>query len=188
MPPPPPRPDPYANPPSDTSFEVVNGVAVEKAMSVFDQVVGGIVHGHLAAFAGQSGLGRAFVETMFAIPRSGNDRKPDAGFVSFDRWPKARGVPRRNAWPVAPDLAVEVISPSEKGFDILGKLHEYFAGGVRSVWLLWPNVGQVYCYSSPTAVRILSRADELAGDPVVPGFRVPVADLFPPAEDDPPAA
>lgn len=114
-----------------------------------------------------------------------NDRKPDVAFVSFQRWAQSRAIPKVNAWPVAPDLAVEVISPTDKMFDVFDKLREYFDGGVQQVWHVLSNVEQLHVYTSPTAVRILTRADVLAGDPVVPGFRMPVADLFPPSAPNP---
>jgi Uma2 family endonuclease len=84
-----------------------------------------------------------------------------------------------NAWAVAPDLVVEVISPNDKAFDVIEKLREYFAGGVRQVWQVYSNTEQVMIFDSPRSARILSRGDELIGDPVVPGFRVKLADLFP---------
>lgn len=177
----PPRPDPYDRD-GDGLFEVVRGVRVEKTMSALEQTIASLLIGRLEPFCRENRLGRAFVETMFAIPQSGNDRKPDVAFVSFQRWAVDRPVPRSNAWPVAPDLAVEVISPTDKGFDIVAKIGEYFAGGVRQVWQVWSNVEQVWVFDSPAAVRILTRADVLTGDPVVPGFRMPLADLFPLAE------
>lgn len=74
--------------------------------------------------------------------------------------------------------------------EAFGRIDRAFAGGVNAVWVVFPNVKLVYCYTSPTTVRILSRGDELTGDPVVPGFRLPLADLFPPPDDPnpPPAA
>ena len=56
---------------------------------------------------------------------------------------------------------------------------------LRQVWHVYSNVEQVLVFTSPTAVRVLTRADELAGDPVVPGFRLPVAALFPPSAPAP---
>src|SRR5947207_655755 len=156
---PPPRPrerdpngDPYADPPADSLFEVVNGVRVEKAMSAFEQYIAGILFSRLAQHVQAHRLGWAFVETKFAIPGSGNDRQPDAGFLSYGRWPNNRGIPKTNAWPVAPDLVVDVISPTDKGFDIAAKRHEYFDGGVLAVWHIWSNVEEVHCWDSPDAV------------------------------------
>jgi Uma2 family endonuclease len=159
---------------------VVNGVRVEKRMSAFEQFIAGLLHVRLGEYCRDNPVGYPLVETMFAIPGSGNDRKPDVAFVSFQTWPAARGIPTTNAWPVAPDLAVEVVSPTDRMFDVFAKLDEYFRGGVRQVWLVLSNVEQVLVFTSPAAVRILTRTDELAGDPLIPGFRLPVAELFPP--------
>lgn len=188
MTPPPKRPvparvDPYENPPTDTSFEVIDGVIVEKTMSAFEQYIAGLLFSPLQQHCLAADIGRAFIETKFHIPGTRNDRQPDVAFLSYERWAKDRPASRRNAWPIAPDLAVEFISPTDRMFSVFEKLEEYFIAGVREVWHVLSNTGKVYCYSSPTQVRILTRADELTGDPVVPGFRMALADLFPPAED-----
>lgn len=180
----PPPADPYAAD-GERLFEVVRGVRVEKTTSVYEQVLASLLFTPLDNHCRASQLGRAVFETMFAIPGSGNDRKPDVAFVSFQRWAQNRPIPRVNAWPVAPDLAVEVISPTDKMFDVFDKLKEYFDAGVQQVWHILSNVELVHCYTSPTASRILARGDELTGDPVVPGFRMPVADLFPPSAPAP---
>ena len=177
--------DPYEDAPTDVSFEVVNGVRVEKNMSFYEQFIANYLHELLGPFCRANGLGWAVSDSTFRMPGSRNDRRPDVAFVSFARWPRERGIPRARAIAVAPDLAVEVVSPTDVMFDVLDKLHEYFRCGVRQVWLLFSNVEQVYVYTSPTAVRILSRVDTLTADDLLPGFAVPVADLFPPAEEEP---
>jgi Uma2 family endonuclease len=177
--------DPYEDAPPDMLFEVVNGVRVEKQMGVYEQFIGSRLHELLAPFCRQNGLGHAVIETDFRMPGTMNGRKPDVAFVSLVRWPGP--IPRVRAWAVAPDLAVEVVSPTDMMFDVIDKLHEYFRCGVRQAWLVFSNVEQVYAYTSPTAVRILGREDTLTADDVLPGFAVPVADLFPPAEPLPPA-
>jgi Uma2 family endonuclease len=178
------HPDPYTD--GDGRFEVVKGVRVEKPpMSVFEQKIASLLLGRLEPFCRENQLGHALVETSFRIPGSGNDRKPDVASVSFQRWSATRGTPRANAWPIAPDLAVEVISPTDKAFDVMEKVREYFAGGVREVWHIYSNVELVLVFTSPTTVRILTKADELTGDPIVPGFRMALADLFPLAEATP---
>ena len=65
--------------------------------------------------------------------------------------------------------------------EVMEKVEEYFRAGIPSVWLILPLQERVYAYTSPTAVRILSRGDDLT-DPVLPGFRLPLADLFPPPD------
>jgi Uma2 family endonuclease len=169
--------DPYAD--GDRLFEVVKGVRVEKHMGLIENLIASVFIGRLEPFCRTNQLGHAVMETLFEIPGSDNDRKPDVAFVSFQRWPANRPLPRVNAWPVAPDLAVEVISPTDKAFDVIEKVQEYFSGGVRQVWHIYSHVEQVFIFTSPTQVRVLTRADELTAEPLVPGFRMPMADLFP---------
>lgn len=177
---PPASPDPYATD-GETLFEVVGGVRVEKVMGLVENLIASRLYGQLYLYCRDHPHGHAVIETMFALPGSGNDRKPDVAFVSYQSWPQDRPIPRVNAWPVAPDLAVEVISPTDRAFDVIDKVREYFVAGVRQVWHVYSHVEQVFVFTSPTAVRVLTRADELTGDPVVPGFRLPLADLFPPS-------
>jgi Uma2 family endonuclease len=151
-------------------------------MGLIENLIASILHGRLAPFCRDSQLGLAVIETMFKIPGSGNDRKPDVAFVSNHTWPPHRPIPRVNAWAIVPDLIVEVISPTDKAFDVMEKLKEYFEGGVRQVWQVYSNLEQVFIFDSPRSARILGRVDELTGEPVVPGFRMLLADLFPATE------
>jgi Uma2 family endonuclease len=98
-------------------------------------------------------------------------------FVSYPRWPEDH-VPRAEAWDVVPDLAVEVISPTNLAEEIDDKLTDYFAAGVRMVWVLFPGSGRLYVYRSPEQVAGLDRSDELDGGDVLPGFRLPITTLF----------
>jgi Uma2 family endonuclease len=171
--------DPYADGNGDRLFEVVRGVRLEKNMGVLQNMIAATLYGFLAPFCRDRGLGRAAIETMFAIPGSGNDRKPDVAFVSFQRWPNDREIPEVNAWPIAPELAVEVISPTDRAFDVMDKVAEYFDGGVQQVWHVYSKTRRVLIFSSPTTIRVLTDADELTGEPILPGFRIRVVDLFP---------
>lgn len=182
-----PKIDPYVDAPPDVSFEVVDGVRVEKPMSLVEQMMAGWLFGRLEPYCRENGIGHAAIETTFAIPGSGNDRKPDVAFVSYRTWPRTRPIPRVNAWRAVPELAVEIVSPTDRAFDVLDKVAEYFAGGVQTVWLVYSHLEQVHVFTSPTAVRILTRADDLTGDPIIPGFRLPLADLFPPPAPEPAA-
>jgi Uma2 family endonuclease len=171
--------DPYAE--SERSFEIVKGKLVEKHMGLIESLIASLLQARLGLFCRDHRLGRV-MKTPFAIPGSGNDRKPDVAYVSYQTWAANRQIPRVNAWVVVPDLAVEVISPTDKAFDVIDKVREYFAGGVRQVWHVYSNVEQVLIFDSPSSVRILNRSDELIGDPVVPGFRMQLVDLFSLAE------
>lgn len=163
---------------ADKLYEVVSGVRVTKVRNVYACVLAGDLSWHLRKWNRARPSGLVTAHAMYALP--GHDLRPDVSFVSFDRWPPTRRVPRVEAWPVVPDVAAEVAGPNE-GYGLMPtKLATYFAAGVRSVWLIDPEEELVYAHFSPTVVRVLSRGDELT-DSVLPGFRLPVADLFPPS-------
>jgi Uma2 family endonuclease len=105
-------------------------------------------------------------------------RRPDVAFVSYQRWPRNRRVPRAEAWDVVPDLAVEVVSPSNTAEEILAKIREYFQASCLRLWVVYPAEEMVYVYQSPTQLRVLTRNDNLEGEDFLPGFRLPLAELF----------
>ena len=118
-------------------------------------------------------------ETGFILQRDPDVvRAPDAAFVASGRIPET-GVPV-GYWPFAPDLAVEVVSPSDRLADVHAKIVDYLAAGTRLVWLVEPETRMVHVYRSVRQVDVLGTADDLDGGDVLPGFRTPVQHLFPP--------
>ena len=118
-------------------------------------------------------------EMLFLIDAPRNiQRRPDVSFVSYQRWPKGKPVPGTQAWEVVPELAVEVISPTNGANEVIGKVEDYFACGVQRVWVIYSLYSKVYDYSSATSVQILTRADRLSGGDVLPGFELPLSELF----------
>jgi Uma2 family endonuclease len=164
----------------DTLYEVVNGRRVEKPpLGFYECGIASLLHYYLQHFAKTTGVGRARMETMFRIdPTRGLERRPDVAFVSYQRWPKNRKMGPGNAWEVIPELATEVISPTNSAAEVAIKINEYFRAGVQLVWVVYPILGQVYVYTAATQVHILERQDELDGGNALPGFRLPVAALF----------
>jgi hypothetical protein len=79
-------------------------------------------------------------------------------------------------------LTLHVAKGTTVGY-LFDRVDAAFAGGVNAVWVVFPNVEHVYCYSSSTDVHILSRGEELTGEPIVPGFRLALNDLFPPPDE-----
>ena len=167
----------------DELYEMVNGERVVKLMGTYENMLAGVLFNALCNHANTNQLGRATIEVLFDLPNLDADLRPDVGFVSFARWPQTRRPPRANAWPVVPELAAEVVSPNDDVDDVMEKVEDYFRAGVQAVWLVLPRQERVYVYASPTDVRILARGDDLTGDPVVPGFRLAVNDLFPPPDE-----
>ena len=71
-----------------------------------------------------------------------------------------------------------MIRPSDPAIAVIEKIHEYFQAGVELVWVIYPEAREVYIYESPVNVRVLTRADVLDGGAVLPGFQLPLGELF----------
>ncbi|MCE2514205.1 MAG: Uma2 family endonuclease [Acidobacteria bacterium] len=116
-------------------------------------------------------------ETGFVLRRSPDVvRAPDAAFVAGARIPKT-GIPR-SYWPFAPDLAVEVPSPSDRASDVQAKIADYFSAGTRLVWIVEPATRTVRVFRSPQDMEVIREGGELSGGDVLPGFRCAVQRLF----------
>ena len=158
-------------------YEIVNGNIEEKEMA-------GARHGRVGArlisrvnlFVEENNLGGVYTEsTMFRV--GANNRMPDISFVAAARLPP-EGDPA-GEWDIAPDLAVEIISPNDVYSKVRAKVYEYFAAGVSEVWLVEPEFSTVTVYFSPTQNAILTEDDDLTSQ-LLPGFRCRVGDIFPP--------
>lgn len=123
-------------------------------------------------------LGRGFgAETGFLIATDPDTvRAPDLAFIRNERLP-AGGIPKTYL-ATAPDLAAEVISPSDTYAEVEEKVLQWLAAGVELVWVLNPRTRTVTVHSRSEGVKILSEADELTGGAVLPGFSCRVSELF----------
>ena len=132
----------------------------------------------LRPFVRERGLGRVFAAgTGFRLSTNPDTvRAPDVSFVRADRIPPGR-LPS-TFWPGAPDLAVEVTSPSDTADEVSEKVGEYLAAGSRLVVVLYPPTRRVGLFRPDGTARFLEVGDTLDFGEVVPGFTCPVADLF----------
>ena len=103
-------------------------------------------------------------------------RGPDIAFWSRERMPEP---PRKGYAEIAPDLVVEVLSPSDVFTQSVVKVQEYLDAGTREVWLAIPDDRSVAIYRPGQVQVILSNGETLTGGEVLPGFSCLVADLFP---------
>lgn len=101
---------------------------------------------------------------------------PDAAFVRRDRLPPPGQ--RSGFFRLVPDIVLEVVSPSDRQRDVSNKVGEYLDAGASLVWVVEPNRRQVVVYSSDRTARILTVDDYLDGGDVLPGFQMPVAEIF----------
>ncbi len=140
--------------------------------------IAGRLHTWLGSHVQHNDLGLILAaETGFLLSRDPDTiRAPDVAFVSRDRAESA--VSDETYWPGAPDLAVEVVSPSDRSGDIDAKVKAWLDGGCNMVWLVNPAWRTVTVYRSATRITTLTENDELTGGDVVEGFRCRVGDIF----------
>ena len=180
--PPPPAASPWPRPgvlPEDVLTEVVNGEVVEKVVSIQAARIAGRLNTRLDTYLEGRGLGTVVPEAMFVLDPAGRlKRRPDVAFVPAERWPVDRPVPDEGDWEIAPDLAVEVVSPGDTYNEVEEKVEQWLGAGTRAVWIVKPRRRSVTIYRSMTDVTRLSESDELDGGEVVPGFRCKVSEIF----------
>jgi Uma2 family endonuclease len=129
----------------------------------------------LLAFVDRHRLGHVLdSSTGFRLP-GGNIRVPDVAFVAAGRFPSESKLDDFS--PVPPDLAVEVLSASDRPRYVLDKVGEYLSAGVRLVWVIDPAARTATAYRSPTDVRNLRVDDALEGEDVLPGFRCVLSEI-----------
>jgi Uma2 family endonuclease len=133
---------------------------------------------YLKAFVRGRNLGHVLVGEVgiYTGRRPDTVRGADLAFISNERY--AQQKKESGFLEVAPELVVEILSPDDRWNDVTQKLREYFSIGVKLVWVADPAARTVYAYRALTEVREFKETDLLPGDDILPGFSVPVANLF----------
>lgn len=166
----------------DLLFELVNGQRVElENMSSYSSQLSNQLYVAILRFLSDSSQGTLLFETLFAIPSPadpGKQRRPDLAFLHARRWPVEKRAPDTDPWPAVPNLAVEVLSPNDRIQEVTDKIHEYFEAGVELVWVVNPRRETVSVYTSAQQVTILGKSDTLTAGEVIPGFALPLGQLF----------
>jgi Uma2 family endonuclease len=122
-------------------------------------------------------LGAVLVEVDFLLHEEPPTvRAPDIAFVWTGRLPPDPYAPAY--WRFAPDLAVEILSPTNHAAEMQRKVLEYLDAGSRMVWVIDPDTRTAASYSSRTNIQLLGPDEALHGGDVVPGFYLPLARLF----------
>lgn len=132
----------------------------------------------LAPYVLDRDLGETYDSSTAFVLRVGPPplvRSPD---VSFVRRGKDDPATAPGSVPLAPDLAVETLSPSDRAGKVPRKIKEYFEHGTSLVWLIDPQHRTAAVYTRDGSVRWLRESDSLDGGNVIPGFSVPLAFLF----------
>ena len=170
----------------DRLCELIDGVLVEKTVGYEEScltveliaLIHNFVKAHkLGKVSGPDGMMRLF---------PGLVRIPDVAFASSKRFSQRRGS--RKLPHLVPDLAVEVLSEDNTPKEMSRKLDDYFDAGVRLVWFVDPRKRTVQVFTDKKASKVLGESETLTGGKVLPGFSVPLKELFADVEAAPPAA
>jgi Uma2 family endonuclease len=160
-------------------YEIVNGELIDMGNS-------GAKHGYvcsilmilLGGYVRLHKLGAMFDSSTAFKMKSGNKRSPDISFIAKERLQGLDDIPD-GFLEGAPDLAVEILSPSNTVEEINQKIIEYFDNGSRLVWVINPKQNYVLVYrNGQEPDRLVKSNDSLDGEEIVPGFNLPVVELF----------
>jgi Uma2 family endonuclease len=157
--------------------ELIDGVLVEKPLGYLGSALAVWISYLLQTFLTQNDLGNLAGESGSTRLMPGLVRIPDVSFISWDRLP-GRMIPSEPILGLAPDLAVEVLSPSNAKREMDLKVREYFLAGVRLVWLVDPRKRTVRVCTAPDQSVRLTEGQALDGGDVLPGLRLPLREVF----------
>jgi Uma2 family endonuclease len=131
----------------------------------------------LALWARSGPGGCVGVESGFILARDPDTvRGPDVFYVRAARLPPG-GIPE-SYWEIAPDVAVEIVSPSESAADVREKVRDYLAAGTALVWVIYPRTQEVIAHTPDGLARTYSRHDVLAHFEILPEFTCAIAEIF----------
>jgi Uma2 family endonuclease len=174
--------------PDGDRYELVDGNLVEHPMSFWSSYVGGVLVWRLSNHCYPNQLGWVQPEgtTYQCFPHKPEQvRKADVSFIRLDRMSFVQAT-KEGHTTIAPDLAVEVVSPTDVAYDLDEKVEDFLKAGVRLVWVVHPVTRTVQIHRLNGSVGQLGEHDELSGEDVLPGFGCRVGDLFlPPVPDKP---
>jgi Uma2 family endonuclease len=157
--------------------ELVQGTLVEKAMGTKESAIAILVRHFILEYLSDKDLGLVLgADGTFRL-RLGLVRIPDVAFISWNRLPEGE-LPDEAIASLVPEMAVEVLSPSNTAREMTLKVEEYFKAGVLLVWLIDPKKRMAEEYSAPDKCRRVSITQALDGHGVLPGFTLPLKQLF----------
>jgi len=161
-------------------YEVVDGELVMSPKNNFQhESICTRLHFALEAFNRQHRLGVVLGSSAGCWMINRNCRAPDVSFIPKERLLKLGfKFSTRKFFPGAPDLAAEVLSPSNTRPEMDQRLTDFFASGTQIAWIIDPENECVEVCHSTTDRRLIGSGGLLQGEHLLPGFQYPVADLF----------
>jgi Uma2 family endonuclease len=161
----------------DRICELIDGTLVEKTMATYESILALALAYFLQRYLDANNLGSLAGGDGLLKILPGQIRAPNVSFIRWERLPGGQS-PKPPIYAVAPDLAVEVLSKGNTAEEMARKLREYFEAGVRLVWCIEPETRTARTYTSEHEWTEIGRSDSLSGGDVLPGFELPLAQLF----------
>jgi Uma2 family endonuclease len=157
--------------------ELIDGVLVEKPMGVYESRLAAILIRYIDEFVENHNLGFVTCPDGPIFVDEAQLRYPDVGFFAWSRFPN-RDVPDEAILDMVPDLAIEVISPSNTRKEMERKRREYFGGGCQLVWEVFGDDRRIDVYTNVDQFESRTDGQILDGGKVLPGFQLDVTKLF----------
>lgn len=160
---------------ADRLFELIGGEIVEVPSNPYSSKIASRINRYLGAYVDDNDLGHVTGEAGGYIV-AGERYAPDVAFISKERQPD---LPQHGYNPNPPNLAVEVVSPTDTDKRLRIKIANYLAAGTI-VWVVYPETQEVEVYHPGMPVKILDTDDVLTADDILPDFKLPIKDMFTP--------
>ncbi len=158
-------------------YELIDGTLVEKTMGTLEGFLAAALIRFLGNYVADNDLGLVGGADNPYRMLAENVRYPDVSFVPWSELPDEE-LPTAAIWNIIPALAVEVLSPSNTAAEIDRKIAELFELGTRLVWVVDPATESAAVYTRGKKPKRVGPGDVLEGGKVLPGFRLPLSDLF----------
>jgi Uma2 family endonuclease len=180
---PPVTPDDLTKMPDAVAYELVDGQLVERNVGAESSAIAAKIIALLILFLRDHRLGKVFgsdASYRCFAKAPGKIRRADVSFVRYERLPAGQ-APKGNLL-MAPDLAVEVVSPNDTWEEVDAKVLEWLDAGTRLVWVVAPGTRTVRIHRPVTATAgttsMLSADDQISGEDVLPGFSMSIREFF----------
>jgi len=157
--------------------ELVDGVLVEKTIGAYESMLAIEIARLIGNWVKPRKLGTVLGEAGMLRLAPGLVRIPDVAYLSMAKFPRGR-FPKGAIAPLAPDLAVEVLSPSNTKKEMKEKLEDYFTHGALLIWYVDPEDRSIEVFTSPTERQKFTEPQVIGGGNMLPGFELNIAELF----------
>lgn len=160
----------------DKQAEIVNGkVEIKEVPGLRSSGIAMRIAGEITIYLKNNKIGRLYGSDATFTTLGGNERMADVAFVGNEKLTDGEPITKAN---FAPDLAIEVISPTDQQGNVTKKIAEYLASGVKQVWRVEPEIEAVTIYKSLVDIKVFTKNEVVTCEEILPGFALNLKDVF----------